>query len=116
MNSIDSIRHLALSLPETTEEPHFEKTSFRVKGKIFMTANAPENRITVRLSPADQDVFSQAEGIYPVPNKWGNHGWTHGEFPTLHPDLLRDLIFTAYYTTAPAKLGEQMAKTNHWEK
>jgi hypothetical protein len=31
-------RRIAMSLPEVTEEPHFEYTSFRVKGKIFATA------------------------------------------------------------------------------
>jgi hypothetical protein len=34
---LDTARKFALSLPETTEEPHFEKSSFRVKGKIFAT-------------------------------------------------------------------------------
>ena len=34
---LDAARRFALSLPETTEEPHFEKSSFRVKGKIFAT-------------------------------------------------------------------------------
>ena len=35
-------RKFALSLPEATEEPHFEKSSFRVWGKIFATI--PEDR------------------------------------------------------------------------
>lgn len=30
-------RRFALSLPEATEEPHFDMTSFRVRGKIFAT-------------------------------------------------------------------------------
>ena len=30
-------RKYALSLPETTEEPHFKYSSFRVRGKIFAT-------------------------------------------------------------------------------
>lgn len=34
---IDSARRFALSLPETTEEPHFDKSSWRVAGKIFAT-------------------------------------------------------------------------------
>lgn len=34
---LDTARRFALSLPETTEEPHFEKSSFRVRGKIFAT-------------------------------------------------------------------------------
>ena len=34
---LDTARRFALSLPETSEEPHFEKSSFRVRGKIFAT-------------------------------------------------------------------------------
>ena len=33
-----AVRRYALSLPETTEEPHFHYASFRVRGKIFATA------------------------------------------------------------------------------
>ena len=34
---LDEARRFALSLPETTEEPHFEMSSFRVRGRIFAT-------------------------------------------------------------------------------
>src|SRR5439155_19096500 len=37
---LEAARQFALSLPETTEEPHFEKASFRVRGKIFATVPA----------------------------------------------------------------------------
>jgi hypothetical protein len=36
--TLDEARAVALSLPGSTEEPHFERTSFRVRGKIFATA------------------------------------------------------------------------------
>ena len=32
------VRRIAMSLPEVTEQPHFEYTSFRIRGKIFATA------------------------------------------------------------------------------
>ena len=35
--NLQQARKFALSLPETTEVPHFEYTSFRVRGKIFAT-------------------------------------------------------------------------------
>jgi hypothetical protein len=35
---LEQARAYARSLPEATEEPHFESTSFRVRGKIFATA------------------------------------------------------------------------------
>ena len=34
---LEEARRFALSLPETTEQPHFEKSSFRVRGEIFAT-------------------------------------------------------------------------------
>lgn len=33
----EELRRIALALPETSEQPHFEMTSFRVRGKIFAT-------------------------------------------------------------------------------
>ena len=36
--NLNDARRIAMSLPGVTEEPHFEYTSFRVKGKIFATA------------------------------------------------------------------------------
>ena len=33
----DDVRRLALALPDATEAPHFQYTSFRVRGKIFAT-------------------------------------------------------------------------------
>jgi len=36
-SNLDRVRHHALSLPETAEQPHFHYMSFRVRGKIFAT-------------------------------------------------------------------------------
>jgi hypothetical protein len=40
--TLTQIRKLALALPEVEEVPHFERTSFRVRGKIFLTAKPTE--------------------------------------------------------------------------
>ena len=37
MTELEAARRFALSLPKATEEPHFDKASFRVRGKIFAT-------------------------------------------------------------------------------
>ncbi|HEX2583875.1 MAG TPA: MmcQ/YjbR family DNA-binding protein [Steroidobacteraceae bacterium] len=39
------IRNYALSLPETTEEPHHQFSSYRVRKKIFVTIPPEEDRI-----------------------------------------------------------------------
>lgn len=108
MVSIDTFRKLALSFPEATEEPHFEKTSFRVKKRIFATYDDKLKRASVKLSEADQSVFSLIDKtiIYPVGNKWGKQGWTLIEMKRVQKDLFTDALTTAYCEVAPANLAE----------
>jgi predicted DNA-binding protein (MmcQ/YjbR family) len=109
MISFEKLQKLALSFPEATEEPHFEKTSFRVKKKIFATYDAKNNRACIKLSAVDQDAFSgNRASIYPVDNQWGKQGWTLIELETVHLDLFVDAITTAYCEVAPKKLAEQL--------
>lgn len=111
---IEAFRKLALSFPETTEEPHFEKTSFRVKKKIFATYDANNKRAFIKLSEIDQNVFSSADKrfVYPVNNKWGKQGWTIFEMTSVHKDLFVDALTTAYCEAAPKKLAEQIRQQN----
>jgi hypothetical protein len=101
---------MALSFPETNEEPHFEKTSFRVRKKIFATYDETKNRACLKLTEADQDIFSLAAPgiIYPVDNKWGKQGWTLVELAKVRKKLFSDALISAYKAVAPPKLVEQM--------
>lgn len=110
MVSIDAFRKLALSFPEATEDSHFEKTSFKVKRKIFATYDDKNKRACVKLSEIDQDVFSSTDKtiIYPVKNIWGKEGWTIIELNKVHKDIFTDALTTAYCEAAPKKLAEQI--------
>lgn len=110
MVTIETLRDIALSFPETTEEPHFEKTSFRVRKKIFATYNGTKKRACIKLSAIDQDVFSTADKsvIFPVNNKWGKQGWTLIEMSTVRKEIFIDAVTTAYCEVAPKKLAEQV--------
>ncbi len=114
MQQIKVVRKFALSLPEATEEPHFEKTSFRVKKKIFATYDKTNHRICVKFSEVDQDIFCMIDrsSIFPVPNKWGKQGWTFILLDKLENDILKDALTTAYCTVAPKKLAEQAGEKN----
>jgi predicted DNA-binding protein (MmcQ/YjbR family) len=101
---------MALSFPETNEEPHFEKTSFRVRKKIFATYDEIKNRACLKLTEADQDIFSLAAPgiIYPVDNKWGKQGWTLVELAKVRKKLFSDVLISAYKAVGLPKLVEQM--------
>ena len=107
MVSIETFRQIALSFPETTEAPHFEKPSFNVAKKIFATLNTTESRATIKLSESDQDIFCLFDKtvIYPVPNKWGKQGWTHLNLKTITEEICIDALKTAYCEVAPKRLS-----------
>ncbi|WP_420318650.1 MmcQ/YjbR family DNA-binding protein [Ekhidna sp.] len=104
----DQLKRLALSFPETTEEPHFEKTSFKVRKKIFATYDFKNQTVVVKLSEVDQNVFSSVpgNGIYPVPNKWGKNGWTKIELDKVSEGLFEDALTTSYCEVAPNILSK----------
>ena len=108
MKQIDLLRTFSLSLPEVREEPHFEKTSFRVKKKIFVTYDATHNWACFKFSESDQDLFSLIDRsvIYPVQNKWGRQGWTIMKLDHLKNEILKDALVSAYTEVAPNKLTE----------
>ncbi len=108
MVSIDTFRKLALSFPEATEELHFEKTSFRVKKKIFATYDDIKKRACIKLSEIDQNVFSSIDKttIFPVDNKWGKQGWTLIEMKKVPKDLFIDALTIAYCEVAPKILAD----------
>ena len=45
--TLTQVRKIALALPEVEEAPHFDRTSFRVRNKIFVTAKPTEPYIHV---------------------------------------------------------------------
>lgn len=117
MVSIDTFRKLALSFPETTEEPHFEKISFRVKKKIYATFDESKNRACLKLSEIDQDVFSSTDKtvIFPIPNKWGKQGWTFIEMKKVRKEIFLDAMTTAYCEVAPKKLSQLVRRNDNEE-
>ncbi|MBB2146960.1 MmcQ/YjbR family DNA-binding protein [Pedobacter sp. LMG 31464] len=108
MVTLETMRKIALSFPETSEQPHFDKTSFRVGKKIFATYDAKKNLACLMLSPINQSVFSAFDTsiISPVPNKWGKRGATFFNLAKIRLDLFTDALTTAYCNVAPYKLTE----------
>ena len=107
MLNVDEVRALALSFEESIEQAHFERTSFRVKKKIFATLDESKQEVVLKLSDVDQSVFSDYDdSIYPVPGAWGKKGWTKVDMQKVRKDLFKDALTCAYCEVAPKKLGD----------
>ncbi len=61
-----AFQRFALSLPLAREEPHFERTSFRVGKKIFATMTPDGEEAMVRVSPPDlvRSLLSTDEHVF----------------------------------------------------
>lgn len=107
MITVDALRKSAMALTEVTEEPHFEKSSFRIRKKIFCTVDSGKRQAVLKLGENDQSVFCayDPEAVYPVPGAWGKKGWTIFELAKTHQDLFKDALSTAYRMVAPKKLA-----------
>ena len=100
------VRRFALGLPEVTEEPHHEYSSFRVRGKIFVTAPPTEDRIHIFVAEATRE---QVTGMYPAWSEkllWG--GKVVGlkvSLAAAPPGIVRELVSAAWQFKAPATLA-----------
>lgn len=112
MVSIDTVRQLALSFPETDEHPHFDRRAFRVKKKIFATLSEKDLTVSLKLTLTDQSVFCAYDKtvIYPVPGGWGRMGFTFVNLKKVKKAMFKDALTVAYCTTAPKNLASLFFK------
>lgn len=98
MVTLNAFKQMALQFEGAEEQPHFEKSSFRVKKKIFATLDEVKHRACVKLSEVDQSTFCSFDRsvMFPVPNKWGKQGWTLIELSQVKKEMLKDALQTAY--------------------
>jgi len=105
------VRRCAIGLPEVTEEPHHHFSSFRVRGKIFVTVPPEQEHIHVFV---DEEARERALALYPnFVEKlfWG--GKVCGiriQLASAKPGAVRDLIRSAWAAKAPKSLVNKASK------
>jgi hypothetical protein len=101
------IRKLALALPESTEEPHHEMTSFRVAGKIFATLPPDGDRVHIFLGEDEVAAYC-AEYPGTVEELWWGKRLSGCRLMLTSPGatkpLARELLTEAWRRKAPKKL------------
>lgn len=98
-------RRLALALPEALESPHFENTSFRVKGKIFGTMGEGTGRGVVKLTAEHQEMLIAAEPkVFESVPSWGKYGWTYVHLKFADEEMVRGVLLASWRNVAPKKL------------
>ena len=87
-------RAAALALPGTTEKPHFERPAFKVRRNFATLLGGSANLL---LTPDEQAHFTGlSTAVRPVPNKWGERGWTTVDLVSVDAGLLEVMMRTAW--------------------
>ncbi len=110
-----AVRKFAMALPEVTEAPHFDMTSFRVRGKIFVTAPPEGTHLHVFVDDALRGPALAVHPDFIEPLLWG--GKVRGlriALATAKPAVVENLVRAAWEEkggkNALAKSGKSAKK------
>jgi hypothetical protein len=95
--TLAQIRKHALSLAGSTEEPHFDRTSFRVNGRLFVTARPDESHIHIFVPEEVREAALAIHQAFVSKLLWG--GKVVGlrvDLPKADPGVVRDLVTGAW--------------------
>lgn len=103
--NLSRVRKLALALPEVTEEPHFHRTSFRVRGRIIATAVPGEPFLNMMLGEKDREPALAMYGETVEKLFWGSKVvGLRVDLGKATPELVTDLLRSAWCDKAPKSL------------
>ena len=108
---LQEARKYALSLPEATEEPHFEYASFRVRGKIFATV--PPDGVHMHIF-VEEDQRLPLIAAYPqafTPLHWGARVvGIRVLLAQAEVDTVNRLLRQSWMRKAPKRLAAELLK------
>ncbi|AXK83441.1 MmcQ/YjbR family DNA-binding protein [Pseudolabrys taiwanensis] len=105
MATAKDLRRLALALEGTQEAPHFDSAAFKV-ARIYVTLAADGKTANFKFTPDEQQMKCTVapDAFAPVPNAWGQQGWTTATLANLKADELKPALTTAWsHATASKK-------------
>jgi hypothetical protein len=108
MVDLNELRYLALSFPDTSEDDHHDRPSFRVCGKIFATLPDDQHMNVMLDAQQVRDALSLPSGA--CVELWsGDHvaGVTI-DLAGADLDLLTTLLTSAWRRKAPAALAREL--------
>ena len=105
--NIEAARRFALTLPETTEEPHFERTSFRVRGKIFATATRDGSSMNVFVDHEQREIMVRVDPNAYERLTWGKTAYLRVHLKKAKARDVEALLRSGWELKAPKRLVAQ---------
>jgi hypothetical protein len=108
MGDLDSARAFALSLPGATEEPHFDMSSFRVRGKIFATVPPDDEHLHVFVGEGEIHAAVAEDPAAFEPLLWGQRlSGLRVRIAAAPAQRIAELLEESWRRKAPARLAAE---------
>lgn len=104
MATAHDLRRIALSLEGSREAPHFDRAAFKVV-RIYATLAADGRSANLKFTPEEQEFkcLLAPDAFTPVPNAWGQQGWTVVTLAALDVPELKAALELAWLHALPKK-------------
>ena len=101
----DTVRRMALALPDATEQETWGQPTFRVRKKIFVMLSEGEREAWVKSTHDEQRALVQMDPeTFFVPPYVGPSGWVGVRFRTVDREEMRELVTEAWRLTASKRV------------
>ncbi len=110
MVTTDELRRLALELPDAEEHPHWDKPSYRVRGKIFAVEQPDGVTALLKMSLEEREAqVTLAPDVFSVPEKYARLAYVYVRLDRVDREELRALLAGAWKQVAPKSLLKRLA-------
>lgn len=102
---LETVRSLALALPETEEGTSYRTPAFRVHGKFFARLWEDGETLVLKISFDAREILLGADPeTFYITDHYRNYPSVLVHLSKIHPDRLREVIEEAWRFNAPKKL------------
>lgn len=100
----DTVRRLALTLPNTEEGTSYGTPAVKVKGKLLLRLHDVGDKIVLKM-PFDrrEELMAGDPETYFITDHYQNYPWVLVSLAKVPAEALRDLLLTAHRAASPAK-------------
>jgi hypothetical protein len=103
----DTVRELALALPEVEEGTSYGTPAFKVRGKLFVRFHQDGESIVVRIDERQRAMRMQADPqAFYITDHYVNYPWVLVRLSAVRNDELAMLIEDAWRLRAPSRLAD----------
>jgi hypothetical protein len=101
----ETVRQIALALPETEEGLSYGTPAFRIRGKLFVRLHESRDTLVVKIDDRERAMRMQADPkAFFITDHYQGYPWVLVRLTAVRRKDLRDLLVDAWRLSAPKKL------------